>query len=424
MKAVSVALFAGVASLAFVHPVSAGTKAKESVLHSFGSGMDGQYALSDLLDVKGEFYGTTERGGTSGNGAVFALDRKTGVETVLYSFCSQQNCTDGQYPSSNLIDVHGTLYGTTQAGGSGDCSYFGSDDCGTVFAIDPGTGAETVVYSFIGGDSGDGWQPGAGLIDVKGTLYGTTSQGGTHAQDTHGYGTVFSLDPATGKETVLHAFCSEQKCADGGTPLAGLIEANGTLYGTTNWGGGVSNNGADSLGVVFAMDLKAGGEKVLHAFCSTGFPCTDGAYPAAGLIDVNGTLYGTTTASGSGTGCQAYQGCGEVFAVNAKTGKETVVYSFCSQTDCRDGEFPYAGLIDVKGTLYGTTEEGGKYDSGLGTVFAVDAKTGAETVLHSFGSGADGQNPDAGLTDVKGTLYGTTKEGGATGLGTVFAVKK
>ena len=63
-----------------------------------------------------------------------------------------------------------------------------------------------------------------------------------------------------------------------------------------------------------------------------------------------------------------YAGCGTVFSVNPTTGAETVLYSFC-QRKCADGTFPFAGLIDVKRTLYGTTFAGGT-NSG-GTVFAV-----------------------------------------------------
>ncbi|MGC1335938.1 MAG: choice-of-anchor tandem repeat GloVer-containing protein, partial [Candidatus Cybelea sp.] len=84
-----------------------------------------------------------------------------------------------------------------------------------------------------------------------------------------------------------------------------------------------------------------------------------------------------------------------------------------------DGEYPYAGLINVNGTLYGTTYFGGAYDDG--TVFSITA-SGKVTVLHSFGMTGDGEYPIAGLIDVGATLYGTTPAGGANDGGTVFAL--
>jgi uncharacterized repeat protein (TIGR03803 family) len=102
--------------------------------------------------------------------------------------------------------------------------------------------------------------------------------------------------------------------------------------------------------------------------------------------------------------------------------KEKVLYSFCSLANCTDGAQPLAGLTNIKGALYGTTYVGGANGNGLGTLFSVDASTGAEKVLHSFGSDTDGSYPDAGLLDVKGTLYGTTPSGGAIGSGTLFSV--
>jgi uncharacterized repeat protein (TIGR03803 family) len=156
-------------------------------------------------------------------------------------------------------------------------------------------------------------------------------------------------------------------------------------------------------------------EKVLHNF---GKP-TDGYNPQAGLIDVGGRLYGTTQWGGSGN-CQSgsgYSGCGIVYGINT-SGKEKVLYSFAGG---RDGAHPVAGLIDVNGTLYGTTRDGGA--NGLGTVYSVSV-SGAEKVLYSFtGRKGDGANPVAGLINVKGTLYGTTFEGGTHGGdGTIFAL--
>jgi uncharacterized repeat protein (TIGR03803 family) len=132
---------------------------------------------------------------------------------------------------------------------------------------------------------------------------------------------------------------------------------------------------------------------------------------------------------------QGNEGCGTVFSINPTTGVEKVLHSFGNGTD---GSIPFAGLVDVKGTLYGTTAGGGGYTTGCqysrcGTVFSVNPTTDAETVLHSFqANGTDGEYPTASLIDVKGALYSTTFNGGGNvscpqydpyGCGTVFAMK-
>jgi uncharacterized repeat protein (TIGR03803 family) len=191
---------------------------------------------------------------------------------------------------------------------------------------------------------------------------------------------------------------------DGGEPLDGFtIDGAGNLYGTT------SSGGSSNYGVVFKV-TTANVETVLHTFTGG----TDGATPEGGLIrDKGGNLYGTTTAGGP-------SGAGTVFCVTA-AGKEIVLHSFAGP----DGADPEAGLVrDAAGNLYGTTTAGGL--KGNGTVFRVSPpKTkGAawtEEVLYSFGTGADGAIPVAGVTiNSAGNLYGTTSAGGAYGYGTVF----
>ncbi|HEX4113828.1 MAG TPA: choice-of-anchor tandem repeat GloVer-containing protein [Stellaceae bacterium] len=406
MKAVSIALLAGIVGCLSVQPVLAaeGVEAKQKVLHSFGSGPDGAYLVGGLIDVNGTLYGTTIEGGASGGGTVFAADPDTGAETVLHSFGSGM---DGTGPYAGLVDVKGTLYGTTY--------YGGTYDDGTVFALDPKTGAETVVYSFCYKHypyCTDGDSPEANLIDENGTLYGTTFAGGAS-----GEGTVFALDPNTGKEKVLHSFGN----GDGEYPYASLIDLKGRLYGTTFYGGR-GYGGTSDAGTVFSVDPNTGKEKVLYSFCSQQ-NCTDGGYPSAGLIDVKGTLYSTTNEGGT-------YDLGTVFALDPSSGAETVLHSFGGGTD---GAYPQAGLIDVKGTLFGTTPAGGGVNDNCltyyscGTAFSVDPTTGAETVAYSFCSQqncTDGATPFASLLDVRGTLYGTTDVGGSYGGGTVFSLKR
>jgi len=284
--------------------------------------------------------------------------------------------------------------------------------------------------------------PMAGLIeDASGNLYGTTTDGGTN----HG-GTVFKLDN-TGQEMVLYGFCSASNCTDGADPSSGLIQdAAGNLYGVTERGGAnTSADGGVGGGTVFKLAISTvpgGGwtETVLYSFCPES-NCTDGEQPSAGLVqDAAGNLYGTTLYGGANTSANGGLGGGAVFklAPPAQAGDawtETVLYSFCPESNCTDGNQPAAGLIqDAAGNLYGTTYFGGANTSandntGGGTVFKLTVHPGGgwtETVLYSFcsfggSSCTDGTLPSASLIqDTVGNLYGTAASGGANNSGAVF----
>lgn len=376
--------------------------ATEAVVYTFGAANHGQNPSAGLIDVNGRLYGTTGAGGkhtncSGGCGTVFWVTPE-GIEKVVYSFNGAGNLEDGSYPSAGLLKVSGKYYGTTQ-----DC---GANNLGTVFAVEK-SGAETFVYSFRGGS--DGANPKAGLIEVGGSLYGTTVTGGNVTPfNNSGGGTVFSITTA-GNEKVVYAFNGAGNPDDGASPNAGLINVGGTLYGTTELGGVASANCPSGCGTVFSI-TPAGTETVVYSFKGG----SDGAFPRAALINVGGTLYGTTS-TGGGTGCTG-PGCGAVFSVTPE-GSEKVVYAFGGPPS--DGYYPNAGLINLGGLLYGTTSAGGAIDAG--TVFSL-TKAGKEKVLHSFVGGSDGEDPLSSLTDVGGVLYGTTYEGGACNCGTVFSV--
>jgi uncharacterized repeat protein (TIGR03803 family) len=373
------------------------------VVYSFRGGSDGNSPVAGLIDVGGTLFGTTFYGGGSGCdglgcGTVFALNPTTGAEKVAYAF---KGGSDAWGPFASLINVAGTLYGTTENGGATQCNGIG---CGTVFGLNPKTGVERVVYAFKGGR--DGASPGASLLNVGGLLFGTTIGGGNATRCGGGCGTVFAVNPATSAKTTVHIFKGGR---DGVFPMAGLTEVGGLLYGTTDFGG------ASGSGTVFALNPTTGAETVVYSFKGG----ADAGDPVANLIDVDGTLYGTTIGGGGSTQCGG--GCGTVFALNPVTGAETVVYAFQGG---RDGADVVAGLIEVGGMLFGTTALGGAAGCGCGTVFAVDPATGKETVLYSFQGGDDGANPSANLIDLGGTLYGTAEAGGAAGAGTVFAITR
>ncbi len=263
----------------------------ETVLVSFND-PDGQSPWGNLLrDSAGNLYGTTAEGGTLDNGTVFKVFA-SGKESALYSFAGGPN--DGQYPSSGLIqDSSGSLYGTTAGGGVAER--------GAVFRVSK-PGADTLLYSFGGPPDGEG--PAAGLLrDASGNLYGTTVAGGLAegcgSQGLQGCGTVFKLTPA-GTEAVLYTFTDG---ADGGVPYSGLVmDSKGNLYGTGSEGGSGSFCSAGGehfgCGVVYEVTTE-GKEKVLHTF--TEIP-PDGSTPYGGLLVTSGALYGTTTYGGNG-GC-------------------------------------------------------------------------------------------------------------------------
>lgn len=383
--------------------VPAGTEsvAHYKVLHGFGSGTDGQFPSANLTVFKGSLYGTTEGGGTLGYGTLFRIST-SGVERVLHNF----NDTDGAGPVADLTILNGALYGTTPDGGINRPSQCGTVGCGTAFSAGS-AGRLRIVYDFKTFRNGD--HPSAALTVLNGTLYSTTYYGGGGC-GADGCGTAYSITTA-GVHHVIHYFGRGfgHKHAPY-NPVGDLTLLNGTFYGVTISGG------ASAAGAVFVLSPE-GKQHVLYSLTGG----TGGSLPFAGVTALNGVLYGTTFEGGTGTGCAGTGGCGLVYGVTTG-GEEHTVYSF--NYSGGDGSFPEAGLTVFNGTLYGTTTSGGagcRGSGGCGTVFSLTAG-GQETVLHSFTGGIDGAGPVAGLTVFHGTLYGTTSSGGKYNKGTIFAL--
>jgi uncharacterized repeat protein (TIGR03803 family) len=269
----------------------------ETTLYSFCTApvhcTDGSDPGSGLtLDRHGNLFGVTEAGGATNRGALFRI-APGGTETVIHSFSCiidtrrHADCPGGAFPSTRLVlDAANNLYGTTLVGGA---SY---DAGGTVYKLAP-DGSETVLYSFCSlANCADGASPSAGLLmDRAGNFYGATAGGGAAAHAGKGRGgTVFRLAP-DGTQTVLYAFCSRPRCADGNDPLGSMaFDEKGNLYGTTLYGG------ANNDGTIF-MIAPDGTQTTLYSFCSQA-GCADGSAPSW-LISHWGYLYGTTFAGGA-----------------------------------------------------------------------------------------------------------------------------
>jgi uncharacterized repeat protein (TIGR03803 family) len=347
----------------------------------------------------GSFYGTVMQGGTHDYGTIYRVTSSGEFETV-YNFCRKIYCPDGGQPSAGLLLTNdGNAYGTTYQGGA-----YGF---GTIFQFSP-RGHLTVVHSF---DSSDGANPQAGLIQgADRNFYGTTNFGGTN-----GYGTIFRIT-REGAFTTLHKFVG----TDGANPFRALVQADdGNFYGVTQGGG------SNHQGTAFKI-TPSGTLTTLYNFCAQ-TNCTDGAGPNGLVQGSDGNFYGTTSEGGSP---QCDIGCGTAFTLTLEGGL-TTLYTFCLQTGCADGEFPYAGLVQATdGNFYGTTYTGAI--SGGGTIFKM-TPGGMLTTMYFFCSESgctDGESPSAALLQAtNGSFYGTTYQGGDLscgsgndGCGTIFSL--
>jgi uncharacterized repeat protein (TIGR03803 family) len=357
-----------------------------------------------ILDSAGNFYGTTQFGGSSNRGVIFKLN-SAGQETVLYSFTGS---TDGGIPIGRLIrDDKGNLYGITSSGGDATCS------CGTVFELTT-TGSLQVLHAFLGGSDGSQNQGQAelGLVMINGNLYGSASFGGVSGCDgSLGCGVLFKVTLA-GVETVLYRFTGQ---ADGAFPQDLINDEAGNIYGATG-GSYMAGNG----GTLFKLDTT-GALTTLYTFPEG----AKGTSPRWRLLRTGqGVFYGVTQFGGNTTSCAlGTAGCGIAFSVNAQ-GTERVLHTFGEMEG--DGEEPSAGLLDAAGNGYATTFYGGTVNStctfGCGVVAQEDAH-GTYSVIYRFTGADDGFSPAGGLVeDRSGNIYGATQTGGSGGNGVIYKI--
>jgi len=378
---VSNALYSATSSNAVltVVPVSAaGTRV--TTLNWFYGGNDGRIPNGLVLGSNGDFYGTTQYGGTHLSGTIFRMNTTNGALTTLLS-CDD---TKGYMPLAALIQgVDGNFYGTMSRGGS-----FGA---GTVFRMNP-AGAYTNLYSFTG--ASDGLNPSGALVQAHdGNFYGTTVAGGTA-----GYGNIFKMTPA-GVLTSLYSFTNG---ADGSFPDSTLVQ------GTDDNFYFMTRGGALGYGAVFKMTAD-GTLSTIYTFTNG----TDGSYPVGALVQgSDGNFYGATRFNT----IRGFVFYGTIFKITTD-GLLTTLYPL----NFTDGTHPYAGVIQGSdGNFYGTTYDGGS--SGNGTVYRI-APNGSFFTLLNFNGFDDGAHPQSALVEgVDGSLYSTTATGGPGGQGTIFRV--
>lgn len=312
---------------------------------------------------------------------LFACALWAQTPVALYSFAGGTSDVGGPQPYAVLTQgTDGNFYGTSSADGA--------NGNGGIFKVTP-AGSESLIYSFA---SSDGSSCNSGLtLGSDGNFYGACTSGGTN-----GAGTVYKVSPS-GTFTLLHAFIANG--SDGQSPSAPPIEArDGNFYGTTQ-GGGTDGNGA-----IYKV-TPSGTETVIASFGGL----TYGLPIAPLVLGADGNLYGS---------CQiaSNEAIGNIFKVTTG-GKLTVIYTFLPGGSM--GTQPIAALVQGSdGNFYGSTYYGGTNNEGV--LFKV-TPGGKLTVLHSFSSATDGQNPQVAMAAASdGNFYGVTFTGGANNLGTLY----
>lgn len=361
--------------------------AQAATLRSFSS-VDGTAAVSPLaIRADGKLFGTTVSGGAFGYGTIFSVDADGNGFAVLKNFDGSNS--GGSCWGGLLLGTDGRLYGVTSDGGpSSRGTIFGMDADGTNF---------TVLRNFdaAGAEGASSW---AGLTQGSdGKLYGATQTSGAL-----GFGTVFSLNPDGSGFTILRHFGND---ANGGTVYsAPIFGAGGKLYGTTYRGG------AFDAGVIYSMNSDGSGYVVLHSL----YGPADGANPQSGVaVTGAGELYGSTTFGGM------YDG-GVVYKLNSDGTGFTVLRHLRATNP--EGRHAFNATPIVAGNrVYASAAFGG--NGGSGSVFSMDLDGSALVVELAFDGGANGGNPLAGVRQgPDGRFFGTTRNGGAFGGGTLFRI--
>ena len=367
-----------------------------ATLLNFDGTNDSYPSASFVQGLDGDLYGSATIA-TFSDGSIFKIT-PAGALTTLFDFC-KTDCDDGEITNSLVLATDGNFYGTTYFGGSG-ATCPNTAGCGAFFKMTP-DGTLTTLYSFCSQTNcADGANPYSALIQATdGDFYGTAQGGGINND-----GTIFKLTPQ-GALTLLHTFDFN----DGAYPTSTLVrDAVGNFYGSA-FAGGDEGNG---LGVVFKITPN-GAFTVLHSFNGT-----DGSTPTGALVETDGKLFGTTSYGGNGLACPSSNGCGTFFMITP-SGELATLYSFCSRTNCTDGNYPFAPIIlGTDGYFYGTTQD--VTTNGHGTIFKV-SRDGVLTTLHSF-DGNDGYFPNGLFQATNGSFYGTAGAGGTGNYGTVFSL--
>jgi uncharacterized repeat protein (TIGR03803 family) len=257
----------------------------------------------------------------------------------------------------------------------------------------------STIFNFA--NAATGKLPWASFVSDGTFLYGMTSEGGAN-----NYGTIFKIKPdGTGYQKLLDF----DETTSGRNPMGSLILEAGSLYGMSSQGG------ANGVGTLFKIKTDGSAFSKLLDFNSA----SSGSYPEGSLFSDGTFLYGMTRMGGS-------TNYGTIFKIKPDGTGFVMLHDFNDPAQARN---PYGSLISDGTFLYGMSRYGGSSSSfctsdGCGIIFKIMPDGSGYSKIQDFSNdNIHGYGPQGDLVYDGTFLYGTTNQGGTSGLGTVFKVR-
>jgi uncharacterized repeat protein (TIGR03803 family) len=364
--------------------------AQYDTIHNFNNsaGLAPEYCQLTYSSSTNLFYGMVAQGGPSNDGLIFCIHPNGSGFRVLKNFTG----TNGDNPGGSLILSRNKLFGMTQKGGA--------NNYGVVFSIDTNGGGYKDIWDFAAGGGTNGQFPYGDLLLLGNKLYGMTSDGGTHS-----FGNIFRVDTAGGAYKDLWDF-QFGVTTNGASPYGGLTHIGGKLYGMTKQGGTTFN------GNLFRIDTTGTGFISLWSFNNS--LDSNGGDPYGNLLLVGNKFYGLTNSGGK-------NGAGNVFSIDTGGTKYHDIWDLAVAGVDTNGAGATGSLIMHKGSLYGLTYKGAKYNNG--NIFKVDTNGTKFKDLSDFNGSSNpcGGAPYGTLALIGNTLYGMTSDGGTANAGVIFS---
>jgi DNA-binding beta-propeller fold protein YncE len=311
------------------------------------------------------------------SGTLFWVDAGDGARTILTDFGDANLGPTGRDPVGVVADAAGLVLVVDRTGGP--------KGMGTLVRVDPMTGRRSLISDFSDrGQGPTGARPSGLAMEVAGTVLVVDPSAGREL-----HGALFRVHPAKGNRKMLSDFGDPRQGPTGDDPVALALEASGAIL--------VVDPSLGGAGALFRVDPATGARSIVSDFGDPAQGPT-GKAPSGVAVERSGTILVVDPSGGP-------QLRGALFRVDPLTGARVVLSDFGDAVQGVTGVSPAQLAIEASGAVLVT-------DPGLGdggALFRVDPVTGARTLLGDFsstGSGPLGEFP-AAVAVLNGTGSGS-----------------